>query len=239
MAITSSYAIKMPRRAPKRTRLQAAKKRQVPPRRRPVPTRRRASRAHATTVLAQGVGSVPSRPFGSVRARPSLACWDAKTPQHLSLPRPVGPYTTVRTTRRISTDRACMIFGAFKRPEESASNAGEWSNTCAIGSILPGTAQLHNSERVFVQLSAVFQFGGVIVGDSCAVGRDGADIKSASFADNQWRDLRGYYVYASCDWRAQSDVGSIVRHFCELHESPFVERRQIIASRRPNVVIST
>jgi len=46
----------------------------------------------------------------------------------------------VRTTRRISTDRACMIFGAFKRPEESASNAGEWSNTCAIGSILPGTA---------------------------------------------------------------------------------------------------
>lgn len=93
------------------------------------------SRVNATTVLAQGVGSVPSRPYGSIRARPSLACWDAKLPHHLALPRAVGPYTTVRTTRRFQSDSACMIFGAFKRPETVASNASEWCNTCAVGSI--------------------------------------------------------------------------------------------------------
>lgn len=99
------------------------------------------SRVNATTVLAQGVGSVPTRPFGSVRAKPSLLCWDAKLPHHLALPRAVGPYTTVRTTRRIQSNSACMIFGAFKLPEQLTveaavnHNAGEWTNTCAMGSI--------------------------------------------------------------------------------------------------------
>jgi hypothetical protein len=93
------------------------------------------SRSNASTVLAQGVGALPSRPFGSIRARPSLACWDAKLPQHLSLPRAVGPYTTVRTTKRIRTDSACMIFGTFKRPESTSLNTAEWSNVCAVGSV--------------------------------------------------------------------------------------------------------
>nr|APG78109.1 hypothetical protein [Beihai weivirus-like virus 21] len=119
-------------RTPKKTKL-AKRRVRVAKRRNGVvkPT----TRANATTVLAQGVGSVPKQPFGSVRARPSLACWDAKTPHHLSLPRPVGPYTTVRTTRRIQTDSRCMVFGSFKRPGETDLNSDEWSNTCALGSI--------------------------------------------------------------------------------------------------------
>lgn len=94
-----------------------------------------ATRTSATNVLAQGVGAVPSRPFGSVRARPTLSCWDAKLPQHLALPRAVGPYTTVRTTRRINSSSKAVIFGAFK-----AAGDGFWTNTCAIEAVDSGFA---------------------------------------------------------------------------------------------------
>ncbi|APG78119.1 hypothetical protein [Beihai weivirus-like virus 4] len=87
------------------------------------PQRRRggaASRTHANRVLATGVGNVPTKAWGSSRGG-SLLCWDAKHPHHLSLPRAVGPYTTIRATRRVATGRIANIIGTFKSRHNSSS----------------------------------------------------------------------------------------------------------------------
>jgi len=60
---------------------------------------RRSRRSRASTgftAITQGVGSSGSMPFGSLRGS-SLRALNALDPYHLSLPRPVGPYTVVRT----------------------------------------------------------------------------------------------------------------------------------------------
>jgi len=75
-------------------------------------------------VLAQGVGGIPRRGIGS-RTAHDQRCWDARMPQHLPLPRAVGPYLTIRTTRRFSTDAQVLIFGTFRRP-----GRGQWLNDC-------------------------------------------------------------------------------------------------------------
>lgn len=46
---------------------------------------------------------------------------DATMPTHLPLPRGVGPYTVVRTTRRLSSNGKIMLFGTFMQN-------GEWSD---------------------------------------------------------------------------------------------------------------
>lgn len=135
----------------------ASKKKQVLGRRRPKVT---ASRTNATTVLAQGVGSVPRKPYGSVRVqRPTLACWDAKLPHHLSLPRAVGPYTTIRTTRRINTSRACMMFGTFMQPGGTGPSSGDWTSACAIGSVSENTAINGAAGNAYVYTTPLTFFG--------------------------------------------------------------------------------
>jgi hypothetical protein len=89
-------------------------------------------RSNATSVLAQGVGAVPKQAFGAVNAA-SLAVWDAKLLHHLPLPRAVGPYLVVRTTKRFSVDAHSVIFGTFKTPAaETGDYTGDWSNVCAM-----------------------------------------------------------------------------------------------------------
>lgn len=92
-------------------------------RRRPAPRPRRraqvATRSNAARILASGVGASVPRAFGDVGGR-SLACWDAKNPQHLPLPRAVGPYTTIRATRRVSTGTRVNLIGTFQ-------GNGEWN----------------------------------------------------------------------------------------------------------------
>lgn len=78
--------------------------------------------------------------FGTT-SRVSLACWDAKLPAHLGLPRPVGPYLVVRATRLISTNRHCMAFGTFKGPSGLNNwNADNWNSICAVGDVNAGNA---------------------------------------------------------------------------------------------------
>lgn len=85
-----------------------------------------ATRGMAENVLAQGVGQVPRNPFGSVPGL-SLACLDAFNEQHASLPRAVGPYAVVRTTRIIPSDHKYMIFGTAMDDYEN------WTTTVAWG----------------------------------------------------------------------------------------------------------
>jgi hypothetical protein len=95
-------------------------------------------RANATKVLAQGVGSTVTVPFGS-RVGSDLRVWDAKLPMHLPLPRAVGPYLVVRTTRRFRTDARCLVFGAFQTNHNAAmgsNSPAEWSNCFCMHDVL-------------------------------------------------------------------------------------------------------
>lgn len=73
-------------------------------------------------VLTQGVGGIPRKALGG-KPGYDFRCWDARLPHHLPLPRAVGPYLTVRFTRRFSTDARVLVFGTFRRP-----GSGEWIN---------------------------------------------------------------------------------------------------------------
>lgn len=95
------------------------------------PNGRPANRRNATRVLATGVGASVPRAFGSVPGA-SLACWDAKHPSHLPLPRAVGPYTTIRATRRIEIDTHANVIGTFMSGSADPATAGDWSEIIMI-----------------------------------------------------------------------------------------------------------
>lgn len=90
--------------------------------------RQPATRSRATRTLASGVGASVPRPFGSSRGA-SLACWDAKHPSHLALPRAVGPYTTIRATRRVSVNNHANVIGTFQNVD------GQWQETVLISDV--------------------------------------------------------------------------------------------------------
>jgi len=100
-------------------------------------------RANADRAQAQGVGAITQVPFGNKRDRKEpakhgigLECWDALSSCHLPLPRAVGPYLTVRLTRRFSTKDAVNVFGFFQN--DFATGMGPvWTNlvhvACPVG----------------------------------------------------------------------------------------------------------
>lgn len=80
-------------------------------------------------MLAPGAGAVTRNAFGGASTLfRSLACWDAKSPVHLPLPRATGPYTVVRVTRRFSNNARVSIFGTFHR--NTAQGAGPDTICC-------------------------------------------------------------------------------------------------------------
>lgn len=82
------------------------------------------TRDKAENVFAPNVGYTPVKAFGDTGSRGlDMRCWDAKMPQHLALPRAVGPYTTIRTTRRFSNNAAVNIFGTCQNLD---SDTGSW-----------------------------------------------------------------------------------------------------------------
>lgn len=96
-------------------------------------------RSRADQVLAQGTAAVPRKAWGG-RTRTSgatLACWDAKLPMHLPLPRAVGPYTTIRTTARFASNSKCVMIGTFKTAHLSLAANDGWTNQCAVTSYHP------------------------------------------------------------------------------------------------------
>lgn len=98
---------------------------------------RAATRSQATRVLATGVGASVPRAFGS-RPGTTLACWDAKNMAHLALPRAVGPYTTIRATRRVQVNTHANIIGTFQKP--STVEAGDWTEVIMISDVASGSA---------------------------------------------------------------------------------------------------
>jgi len=56
-----------------------------------------------------------------------LRCLNANYPNHLSLPRAIGPYSVTRSTKVISSETNVSIFGALM-----SRNTGQWSNVCCV-----------------------------------------------------------------------------------------------------------
>ncbi len=98
-----------------------------------------ASRSNAQRVLATGVGAAPSCAFGS-KPGYSLSCWDAKNPLHLALPRAVGPYTTIRATRRVAISTHANIIGSFQVTQSGSGSTGDWNEIVMLSDVASGTA---------------------------------------------------------------------------------------------------
>jgi len=88
----------------------------------------------------QGVGAVPGLAMGAGTYRGSpFQFFDATLPHHLPLPRPVGPYITVRTTRVVQGAHTCCFIGAFST-EGGEYRRQKWASTCMLASVNPGLA---------------------------------------------------------------------------------------------------
>ena len=97
-------------------------------------------RSRAEQVLSQNTGCSVPKAFGGEKANGSLQCWDAKLPHHLSLPRAVGPYTVIRTTRRVLSSKAMNVIGTFMSPAAgtgfgATGGSAQWSSICLAGDV--------------------------------------------------------------------------------------------------------
>lgn len=107
-------------------------------------------RSTADKVQAQGTGRSVRVPFGTGGGRrnakmaiPRLpfGCWDAFNQAHAALPRSVGAYTVVRTTRLITTTSRWAMVGTFARHGGAAGAADGmplWTNICCATENGPG-----------------------------------------------------------------------------------------------------
>nr|AOG17586.1 putative major capsid protein [Symbiodinium +ssRNA virus TR74740 c13_g1_i1] len=82
--------------------------------------------------IKQGVGAITRGPFGSNVAY-GPHCFNAFNYCHMPLPRAIGPYTVIRTTRVIKSNLQLMNFGTMYNERQTAFNSSTWSNVCAWG----------------------------------------------------------------------------------------------------------
>ena len=121
-------------------------------RRRPQNGNGNSMRTGATRVLAQGVAAVPRKAFGGGTYGSDLRVWDAKLPMHLPLPRAVGPYTIIRTTRRIAIGSRIAVLGCYKHGGGGNPHDGYWSDICAQSDVTATNAiNGVNNTNVFTQ----------------------------------------------------------------------------------------
>jgi hypothetical protein len=106
-------------------------------------------RSTADQVQAQGTGKAVAKAFGGGVAKHFISklpsgCWDAFNSCHAALPRAVGAYTVVRTTKLINTSSRLALVCTFARETGNTSEGRKlWSNVCALteeGSGVIGTA---------------------------------------------------------------------------------------------------
>jgi len=93
-------------------------------------------RAHASRVLAPGTGATVRRAFGGNNtarlARTLIRSLNARLPIEPGLPRPVGPYTVVTTTRLIDMNSGfCIIAPVLKKTASGAT----WVSSCALSAV--------------------------------------------------------------------------------------------------------
>lgn len=110
------------------------------------------SRRNASVVLAQGVGAVPKKNFGTRMSgrMPSRRsgcgslvamkrALDARIPRTLGLPRAVGPYTVIRTTVLHTSSAEFIMFCPFQESDfapNSAAGPLSWVDICGIEDVV-------------------------------------------------------------------------------------------------------
>lgn len=99
-----------------------------------------ANRSHATRVLAQGAGAITSRPFGSGKsvsgAKKALHHGlNARLPYHLGLPRAVGAYQVIRTTKLHTSHSPVVMFAPMMHRYSGANNSPHWYEGCGIEAV--------------------------------------------------------------------------------------------------------
>lgn len=110
---------RVPRRIPRR-RMRAQARR---------PARGGRGDSAALRGIKQGVGRSVAKPFGGLLLNRYHPCMhDAFHHAHLPLPRAVGPYTVVRTTQVVVSNKPLQLFG----PVLDRANS-RWSDLCGIG----------------------------------------------------------------------------------------------------------
>ena len=100
--------------------------------------RRNAPRANRLEGIVPYTTSTVPAAFPKARPKPhvrlDLRAFDATHPMHMSLPRAVAEYTTVRVTRAFNSTNKLLIFSAFQENQSSGHDKQPaWMNTCAIG----------------------------------------------------------------------------------------------------------
>lgn len=115
------------------------------------------SRRNATIVLAQGAVAAPRRNFGSGKAngngpRALLKCLDARLPRTLGLPRAVGPYTVIRTTRLHKSSAQFVLFSPFYYAADE-----KWWDWCGIESVNPAldVTGTHNTQPIQMPMNGL------------------------------------------------------------------------------------
>lgn len=118
--------------------------RKLAPKRAPKRVRRSIPDSQQLAGIKQGVGRAVAKAFGATVSRrknrrggrrgPNMSynpcCHDAFHMHHLPLPRPVGPYTVIRTTQVIESDAPLMILGPVYDPDKSC-----WTNILGYGAL--------------------------------------------------------------------------------------------------------
>lgn len=91
------------------------------------PVKARTSRGSTAPVVAAGTGAFTRAVFGVTAQGSPHQGFNALSPVHLALPRPVAPYTVLRFSRTISTHHRFVLFGPMVSLDE-----GTWLNTICI-----------------------------------------------------------------------------------------------------------
>jgi len=123
-----------------------------------------ASRTSATRVLAQGTGAVTRSAFPLVKAKAYTRAqlirhgFNALSPIHLALPRPVGPYMVVRLTKVINSSAKVILFGSVATSEGTNNAEPTWSSTIAIEDVDP-TLAMNATNNAYQHCMDVSNFG--------------------------------------------------------------------------------
>lgn len=130
MALTRKQRAAL-KRAPKRVRARLANGFAKQDSRRPARSRP-ASGGNQLVGIKQGVGAITRSPFGA-NAGYGAHCFNAFNYSHMPLPRAVGPYSVIRTTRVVKTNIPLLIFGPMYNLRQITEDSNAWSNVCAWG----------------------------------------------------------------------------------------------------------
>lgn len=155
-------------------------------------------RTRGDKVLAQGTGRTAIVPFGGGGRPLGLECWDAFHPSHLPLPRSVGAYTVVRTSRLVTTTSLFNYIGTFGLNDTWA----DCAMFTSVDSTLPVNA-LNNTQRF------VIPFPGIAAGNSaltCVPAAISVQVMNQNALQTTAGIVAGTVVNTQLDFRGRTDT---------------------------------